>query len=71
MRTVGYQRIAMAIGMASKQCVFFHHYCFACNPGGRWGNTVQILAQWLRPVASSEALDPIQGFDVSGIAPAL
>jgi hypothetical protein len=25
--------------------------------GGRWGNTVQALAQWQHPVASSEALD--------------
>ena len=32
---------------------------FACNPGGRWGDTVRILAQWQRPVASSEALDPL------------
>ena len=61
MRAVGYQCIAMAIGMASKQRVFFHHHCFACNPGGRRGNTVQILAQWRRQVASSKALDPSIG----------
>jgi hypothetical protein len=27
--------------------------------GGRWGNTVQALAQYWHPVASSEALDVI------------
>jgi hypothetical protein len=27
------------------------------NHGGRWGNTVQALAQWRHPVASSEARD--------------
>ena len=59
MRTVRYQRIAMAIGMASKQQVIFHHHCFACNPDGLRGDTVQILTQWWRPLASSEALNPL------------
>jgi hypothetical protein len=28
-----------------------------CCPGGRWGNTEQVVAQWQRPVASGVALD--------------
>jgi len=27
-----------------------------CHPGGRRGNTEPVVAQWRRPVASSEAL---------------
>ena len=30
---------AMDIKMASKQVVIFHCRCFACDPGGRWGDT--------------------------------
>ena len=33
------------------------HLCFVCcRPGGRRGNTEPAVAQWRRPVASSEAL---------------
>jgi hypothetical protein len=34
-------------------CVLFEFF----DHGGRWGNTAQALAQWMNPVASSEALD--------------
>jgi hypothetical protein len=34
-----YQRIAMAIEMASFAGVFIDCCLFACCPGGRWGNT--------------------------------
>jgi len=27
------------------------------DPGGRWGNTVQIIARWQRPMASNVAQD--------------
>jgi hypothetical protein len=30
---------------------------FACCPGGRWGDTEQVVAQWQLPGASSVALD--------------
>jgi hypothetical protein len=31
----------------------------ACNPVVRWDDTERILAQWWRPVALNEALDPL------------
>ncbi len=31
-----------------------------CNPVIRLGDTVQIIDRWQRPVASSEALDPVK-----------
>ncbi len=51
------QRIAMAIKTASKVGVFVDCYLFACCPGGRRGNTEQVVAQWRCPVASEIALD--------------
>jgi len=39
----------MAIEMASKEGI-------DCCPGGRRGDTEQVVAQWRRSVASSEAL---------------
>ncbi len=57
MRAVRYLCIAMAIKMTSKVGVFFHHCLLACHPGGRWGNTEQVVDQWRRPGASSVALD--------------
>jgi hypothetical protein len=33
-----------------------HHYCVDCHPGGRRGNTEQVVARWGCPVASGEAL---------------
>ena len=57
MCAVSYRRIAMAIEMASFVGVFFVDCClFACCPGGRWGNTEQVVAQCRHPVASRVAL---------------
>jgi len=33
-----------------------HRRFVCCRPGGRRGNTEQVVAQWRRPVASGEAL---------------
>jgi hypothetical protein len=55
--TVTYRRIAMAMKMASKVGVSVDCCLLACCPGGRWGNTEQVVAQWRRPVASKVALD--------------
>ncbi len=52
-----YRRTAAAIEMASKVGPFFHHRFVCCCPGGRWGNTEQVVAQWRRLVASGVALD--------------
>jgi hypothetical protein len=38
------------------RCIF-HHCLLACRPGGRWGNTEQVVDQWQRPGASIVALD--------------
>jgi hypothetical protein len=57
MRAATYQRIAMAIKMASFAGVFIDCCLYACCPGGRWGNTEQVVAQCRRPVASRVALD--------------
>jgi hypothetical protein len=57
MRAVTYQRIAMAIEMASFAGVFVDCCLYACCPGGCWGNTEQVVAQCHRPVASGVALD--------------
>jgi hypothetical protein len=54
---VTYQRIAMAIVMASFAGVFVHCCLYACCPGGRWGNTKQVVAQCQHPVASGVAVD--------------
>jgi hypothetical protein len=57
MHTVMYRRIAMAIKTATFLGVFVDCCLFACYPGGRWGNTEQVVTQWRRPVASRVALD--------------
>jgi hypothetical protein len=54
---VTYRRITMAIKTASFVGVFVNCCLFACCPGGRWGNTEQVVAQWQHPVASRVALD--------------
>jgi hypothetical protein len=59
MRTVTYRRIAMAIKMAIFARVFVDCCLYACCPGGRWGNTEQVVAQCRRPVASVVALDTL------------
>ncbi len=57
MHVVMYRRIAMAIKTASVVGVFDDCCLFACCPGGRWGNTEQVVARWRRPVASRVAVD--------------
>jgi hypothetical protein len=44
MHAVMYRRIAMAIKTASFVGVFVDCCLFACCPGGRWGNTEQVVA---------------------------
>ena len=34
----------------------FHYRCVDCHPGGRRGDTEQVVARWRRPAASGEAL---------------
>ncbi len=57
MRAVLYWRTAAAINMATVLGVFVDCCFFACCPGGRWGNTEQVVARWRCPVASRVALD--------------
>ncbi len=57
MRAVTYRRIAMAIKTATYLGVFVDCCLFACGPGGRWGNTGQVVARWRLPGASSVAQD--------------
>jgi hypothetical protein len=57
MRTVLYWRTASAIQMAILFGTFFCRCFICCCPGGRWGNTEQVVARWRRPVASRVALD--------------
>jgi hypothetical protein len=57
MHAVTNRRIAMAIETASFVGVFVDCCLFACCPGGRWGDTEQVVAQWRHPVASKVALD--------------
>ncbi len=57
MHAVTYQRIAMAIEMAIFAGVFVDCCLYACCPGGRWGNTEQVVARWWRLVASGVAVD--------------
>jgi hypothetical protein len=47
----------MTIKTATFLGVFVDCCLFACCPGGRWGNTQQVVAQWRHPVASRVALD--------------
>jgi hypothetical protein len=57
MCAVTYHCIAMAIKMASFLGVFVDCCLFACCPGGRWGNTEQVVAQCRRLVFTGVALD--------------
>ncbi len=57
MRAVLYRCNATAIKMASLFGTFFCRCFICCCPGGCWGNTEQVVAQWWRPVASIVALD--------------
>ena len=44
----------------SQKSEFILHPCtFCCHPGGRWGNTEQVVARWRHLVASIKALDLI------------
>ncbi len=54
---VTYRHIAMAIEMASFAGVFSDCCFYACCPGGRWGNTEQVVARCRHPVASGVAMD--------------
>ena len=57
MRSVLYCRIAMAIKMASKGGGHVSHRCVDCVPGGRRGDTEQVVARWWSLVAFIKALD--------------
>jgi hypothetical protein len=59
MHAVLYRRTAAAMNMATFLVlgVFVDCCLFACCPGGRWGNTEQVVTQWWLPGASSVALD--------------
>ncbi len=57
MRTEVYRCTAADINMATFLGLFVDCCLFACCPGGRWGNTEQVVAQWRHPVASGVALD--------------
>jgi hypothetical protein len=52
-----YRHIAMAIKIASFAGVFVDCCVYACCPGGRWGNTEQVVARCWRPMASRVAVD--------------
>ncbi len=52
-----YWNTATVIRMVNKVGVFFHHCCFACNPGSCRHNTEWVVAHWQRPEASGVALD--------------
>jgi hypothetical protein len=54
---VMYRRITMAIETATFLGAFVDCCLFACCPGGRWGNTEQVVARCRCPVASRVALD--------------
>ena len=57
MRAVFYCRIATAIKMASKGGGYVAHRCVDCVPGGRRGDTEQVVARWQSLVAFMKALD--------------
>jgi hypothetical protein len=57
MRAVLYCHIAMVIDTASKVGVLFDCHFVDCCPGGRRGNTEQVVARWRLPGASSVDLD--------------
>jgi hypothetical protein len=57
MRAVSYCRITTAIEMASKGGGHVAHRCVDCVPGGRRGNTEQVVARWQSLVTFMKALD--------------
>jgi len=57
MRAVLYCRIATAIEMACKGGGHVAHRCVDCVPGGRRGDTEQVVARWQSLVAFMKALD--------------
>jgi hypothetical protein len=57
MRAVTYRCITMAIEMTIFAGVFVDCCLYACCPGGRWGNTEQVVTRCRRPVTSRVALD--------------
>jgi hypothetical protein len=57
MHAVTYRHIAIAIKMATFIGEFVDCCLFACCPGGCWGDTEQVVAQWWLPGASNVALD--------------
>jgi hypothetical protein len=57
MCAVMYRRIAMAIDLATFLESFVDCCLFFCCPGGRWGDTVLVVARCRHPGASSVALD--------------
>ena len=52
MCAVLYRHIAMSIKTAGFVGVFVDCWLFACCPGGRWGDTEQVVIRCQRPVAS-------------------
>jgi hypothetical protein len=57
MRALLYWCTALAMNMATFLGVFVDCCLFACCPGGRLGNTEQVVTRWRPPGASSVALD--------------
>jgi hypothetical protein len=57
MRAVLHRRTAAAIKMASLFGTFLCRHFVCCCPGGRWGNTEQVVTRWRHSVASGAALD--------------
>ncbi len=57
MHAVLYRCTAAAIEMATFLGEFVDCCLFACCPGGRWGDTEQVVARWRHPVVSGVALD--------------
>ncbi len=47
----------MAIKMTGKVSDFFHHHCFAWDPGSCRGNTEKVVFQWQHLEALHVALD--------------
>jgi hypothetical protein len=47
----------MAIDLGTFLGAFVDCFLFACCPGGRWGDTEQVVARCRRPVDSGVALD--------------
>ncbi len=54
MHAVSYWRTSAANKTASKVGPFVHPCFVCCRPGGRWGNTEQVVTQWWHPLASRE-----------------